>query len=269
MSVASKTIPIDVLEYLRLHHIITLGTTSFTGMPHAFTVAYANDQSAIYFVTVEGSRAVRNINDNRYVSFTIDDYTTEWRKIRELQGVGSCTELVTTARAIGLDNFAGKFGASVALPDGLVFGIQPFEMHFVDYTYEAMTSAEVTRRSYQIDDTTNRPSQAAVATDLNRRTVSQGDVIFRPGDPPGQYFIIMDGEVEVRSEGYGADQTVTRIGPGKLFGDQAAMRGQRGALTAHAVAPTVLLAVDPDTIRDLLVSHAGPSDPQQQLPFEA
>ena len=88
MSTATDTIPVEVLEFLRLHHIITLGTSSFTGMPHANTVAYANDFSEIYFVTLDGTQVVRNINDNRYVSFTIDDYTTDWRKVRELQGDG-------------------------------------------------------------------------------------------------------------------------------------------------------------------------------------
>ena len=34
-------IPPEVLDYLELHHIITLGTCSFTGMPHAATIAYA------------------------------------------------------------------------------------------------------------------------------------------------------------------------------------------------------------------------------------
>lgn len=65
----------------------------------------------------------------------------------------------------------------------------------------------------------------------------------------------MEGEVEVRGEGYGADQTVTRVGPGELFGDQAALKGQRGAFTAHAVTSTVLLAVQREAMRDLLLTR--------------
>jgi CRP-like cAMP-binding protein len=45
---------------------------------------------------------------------------------------------------------------------------------------------------------------------------------------------------------------VTRVGPGELFGDQATLKGQRGAFTAHAVTPTVLLAVRREAMRDLL-----------------
>jgi CRP-like cAMP-binding protein len=48
---------------------------------------------------------------------------------------------------------------------------------------------------------------------------------------------------------------VTRVGAGELFGDQATLKGQRGAFTAHAVTPTVLLAVQREAMRDLLLSR--------------
>lgn len=32
----------------------------------------------------------RDVKDARRVAFTIDDYTTDWRKVRELRGVGGC-----------------------------------------------------------------------------------------------------------------------------------------------------------------------------------
>jgi hypothetical protein len=33
---------------------------------------------------------IRNIADNHWASFTIDDYTPDFRKVRELRGVGRC-----------------------------------------------------------------------------------------------------------------------------------------------------------------------------------
>ena len=60
------------------------------------------------------------------------------------------------------------------------------------------------------------------------------------------------GEVEIRGEGHGADQTVLRLGPGQFFGDQATLRGQQGTLTCHAVTRAVLLAVERTSLRDLL-----------------
>jgi CRP-like cAMP-binding protein len=38
-----------------------------------------------------------------------------------------------------------------------------------------------------------------------------------------------------------------------MFGDQAALRGQRGQLTAYAVAPTTLLRLDRESVRDLMM----------------
>ncbi len=251
--------PQDVVEYLRLHHIITLSTASFTGLPHANTVAYANDTEALYFAALVGSTVVRNIADNKHVSFTIDDYTTDWRKVRELQGIGACRSADQREEACAAALFQGKFARSQALPIGTLHVVRPIEMHFVDYDYNVVTAEgerqhppEVTSRTFAMGATT-APVHAAVSTSLDRSAFATGEVIFRPGDLNGQYYVVVEGEVEVRGEGYGADQTVTRVGPGELFGDQATLRGQRGAFTAHAVTPTVLLAVRREAMRDLLL----------------
>jgi hypothetical protein len=257
----TKTFPQDVVEYLRLHHIITLSTSSFTGLPHANTVAYANDTEALYFAALAGSTVVRNIADNKHVSFTIDDYTTDWRKVRELQGVGGCRSANQQEEedvyAAGL--FQGKFARSQALPVGALHVVRPIEMHFVDYDYNVVTAEgerqhnpEITSRTFAMG-AAEAPVHAAVSTSLDRSTFATGEVIFRPGDVAGQYYVVVEGEVEVRGEGYGADQTVTRVGPGELFGDQATLKGQRGAFTAHAVTPTVLLAVRREAMRNLLL----------------
>ena len=255
------TFPQDVVEYLRLHHIITLSTSSFTGMPHANTVAYANDTEAIYFAAPAGTTVTRNIADNKHVSFTIDDYTTDWRKVRELQGVGACgcADLLEQAQAVAL--FKRKFARTRILPTGIMHVVRPIEMHFVDYDYNVVTAQgqqsqapEVTSRTFTMG-AAEAPVHAAVSTSLDRSTFAAGEVIFRPGDPAGQYYVVVEGEVEVRGEGYGADQTVTRVGPGELFGDQAALKGQRGAFTAHAVTSTVLLAVQREAMRDLLLAR--------------
>jgi hypothetical protein len=257
---STMTFPQDVVEYLRLHHIITLSTSSFTGMPHANTVAYANDTEAMYFAALAGSTVVRNIADNKHVSFTIDDYTTDWRKVRELQGVGACGSADLREQACAALLFKRKFARTHVLPIGILHVVRPLEMHFVDYDYRVVTAEgehqqtpEITSRIFTMG-AAEAPVHAAVSTSLDRSTFAPGEVIFRPGDPAGQYYVVVEGEVEVRGEGYGADQTVTRVGPGELFGDQATLKGQRGAFTAHAVTPTVLLAVQREAMRDLLLS---------------
>jgi CRP-like cAMP-binding protein len=133
-------------------------------------------------------------------------------------------------------------------------------MHFVDYDYAMVTATEpeVTERMFSFDGLSPVPSRGAVSTSLDRLTFDAGQVIFRPGDRIGQYFVVVEGEVEIRAEGYGADQTVARVGPGQLFGDQGALRGQRGVFTAHAVTRATLLAVEREAIRDLLLPDEHP-----------
>jgi hypothetical protein len=257
MTSVAGEIPVEVTDYLGLHHVITLSTSSFTGMPHADTVVFTSDHQRIYFFAAEGSTVIRNVRDSRYVSFTIDDYTTDWRKVRELQGVGSCLPGSTEDEAWVITLSEKKYGDGFVRPTGLLFALRPGEMHFVDYDYATVagqSSPDVTSRVYQIGDTPAPPKSGPISTTLDQSTFEAGDVIFRPGDRVGQYFIVLDGEVEIRGEGFGSDQTVTRVSSGQLFGDQASLRGQRGALTAHAVSRTHLMAVQREAIRDLLLS---------------
>jgi uncharacterized protein YhbP (UPF0306 family) len=259
LSSITRGIPGEVVEYLHRHHVITLSTSSFTGMPHADTVVYMNDTQSIYFFAGEGTQMLRNIKDSRHVSFTIDDYTIDWRKVRELQGVGRCQPAIGAQDDAAWSLYLEKFGQHSARPPGFLHAIVPHEMHFVDYDYAVVAgqAAQVRSRVYQIEDTPAPPSQGAVATNLDRLIYEPGQIVFRPGESTGEYYVVIDGEVEIRGEGYGADQTVLRLGPGQFFGDQATLRGQQGALTCHAVTRTMLLAVDRTALRDLLA--AGPA----------
>jgi general stress protein 26 len=256
---ASKTreIPAEVVEYLDRHHVVTLSTSSFTGMPHADTVVYLSDSRGIFFFAGEGTQMLRNIKDSRHVSFTIDDYMVDWRKVRELQGVGRCQPATPEQEHWAWSLSLEKFGPASVRQPGIMHVIVPNEMHFVDYDYAMVaghSAANVHSRIYQMEGAPASPAQGPVATNLDRLTYEPGQLVFRPGDSRGEYYVVVDGEVEIRGEGYGADQTVLRLGPGQFFGDQATLRGQRGALTCHAVSRTILLAVDRTSLRDLLAS---------------
>jgi nitroimidazol reductase NimA-like FMN-containing flavoprotein (pyridoxamine 5'-phosphate oxidase superfamily) len=255
---STRNIPAEVVEHLRRHHVITVSTSSFTGMPHADTVVYVSDLHSIYFFVGEGTQMLRNIKDSRHVSFTVDDYTVDWRKVRELQGVGRCQRVPEELNAAAWALFVAKFGQATARPAGIMHSVVPSEMHFVDYDYAVVTGeATQIRRTFQIEDAPAPPERGPVATDLDRLTYEPGQIIFRPGMSNGEYYVVVDGEVEIRAEGHGADQTVLRLGPGQFFGDQAALRGQKGALTCHAVTRSVLLAVDRSALRELLQSGSS------------
>lgn len=255
----TRGVPGEVVEYLQRHHVITLSTSSFTGMPHADTVVYFNDPRSVFFFAGEGTQMLRNIKDSRHVSFTIDDYTVDWRKVRELQGVGRCEPATEAQDSAAWPLYLSKFGQASVRPPGILHRIVANELHFVDYDYALVAgqASQIRSRTYQIEEAPTPPSQGAVATSLDRLTYEPGQIVFRPGDSTGEYYVVIDGEVEIRSEGYGADQTVLRLGPGQFFGDQATLRGQRGALTCHAVTRSILLAVDRTALRDLLQS--GPA----------
>src|SRR6516164_4766138 len=130
---STRRIPPEVVEHLRRHHVITVSTSSFTGMPHADTVVYASDSRSIFFFVGEGTQMLRNIKDSRHVSFTVDDYTVDWRKVRELQGVGRCRPATEEQAAATWSLYLLKFGRASQRPPGLVYAITPGEMHFVDY----------------------------------------------------------------------------------------------------------------------------------------
>jgi uncharacterized protein YhbP (UPF0306 family) len=249
----------EVVGYLDLHHIITLSTASFTGMPHADTVSYASDELAIYVGIVPGTAMARNVRDNKYISFTIDDYTTDWRKVRELQGKGQCAQADEAEVSRSHQLFAAKFPTLNLGSVGILHAIRPLEVHFVDYDYPAVAGGqvkpEVTSRIYQFETEDPAPAHATVSTSLDQHRYDAGQIIFRPGDGAGRFFVIVSGEVEVRAEGFGADQTVVRLGPGELFGDSAGLRGQQGVYTAYAVTDTVLLGLERDAVSDMLIQR--------------
>jgi len=43
---ATQGMPREVIEHLVRHHVITLSTSSFTGMPHADTVVCGSDRAS-------------------------------------------------------------------------------------------------------------------------------------------------------------------------------------------------------------------------------
>ena len=150
----TRGLPAEVTEHLRRHHVITLSTTSFTGMPHADTVVYVSDANGIFFFAGEGTQMLRNIKASRWVSFTIDDYTAGWAKVRELQGAGRCLPATAAQDAAAWPLYLAKFGPGFARPPGLLHAIARSAMHFVDHHPPAETGQPAPiRRTAQAEDT--------------------------------------------------------------------------------------------------------------------
>ena len=82
----TRGLPAEVTEHLRRHHVITLSTASFTGIPHADTVVYASDSHSIFFFAGAGTQLLLNIQDCRRASFTFSGAqlksASHWKTIR-------------------------------------------------------------------------------------------------------------------------------------------------------------------------------------------
>ncbi len=139
--------PPEVLNYLDLHHVITLGTASFTGMPHAATIAYASDQQGVYFAMPESEITLKNIAANKWASFTIDDDTPDFRKVRELRGVGRSGPADVDAAERARFLFSTKLKEMPPESLANMHLIRPLELHFVDYEYTAGVAVPTARAS--------------------------------------------------------------------------------------------------------------------------
>ena len=80
------------LEWLRSHHVMTLATCDARG-PWGAAVFYANDGFDLYFLSSPSSRHARSFGATGRAAATVQDDTSEWRKIRGIQLEGAVREL--------------------------------------------------------------------------------------------------------------------------------------------------------------------------------
>jgi hypothetical protein len=225
-------------------------------MPHAATIAYVSDPSGVYFAMPENELTLKNIAANRWASFTVDDYTPDFRKVRELRGVGRCgvTDALDTERAMAL--FATKLSGMPKESLVNMHLIRPLELHFVDYEYTAGVAVPM-ESSIVYASTDSAAVPAPFSTQLDHLVLEPGEIIVRQGERSERFFIIVDGEVEVRREGHGQDVIVTRHGPGQLFGEVGALTGAPQTATFVAIAKTVVMAVDRSSFQDFVTQSAA------------
>jgi hypothetical protein len=246
-------IPANVLSYLDLHHIITIGTSSFTGLPHAATTGYVSHRRGIYFAMRNDDQTLGNVQANQYASFTVDDYTAEFRKVRELRGVGHCTAVLDPqeqAMVTGL--FAQKFPGLGRQSLSNLHLVTPMTLDFIDFEYSAGVAVPVKSSIVYQATPGVPPVPGGMNAQLDRLQLQPGEVIVRQGQRSDRFFIIVEGQVEVREEGHGQDVIVSRHGPGQLFGEVGALTGAPQSATFVAVTPAVVLAIDRSSFQDFV-----------------
>lgn len=92
------------------------------------------------------------------------------------------------------------------------------------------------------------------------RVVAIGDVLFRVGDPSYDFFVVLEGEVEITRPHDGADVVVAVHGAGRFLGELNLLTGQRLLGTARVIRPGRVLAIPPAEFRRLMNSKPNLAD---------
>lgn len=81
---------------------------------------------------------------------------------------------------------------------------------------------------------------------------SQGDTIFREGDPGSEMFIIRSGKVGIWKEIRGERTTLTVLDKGDFFGEMSLLEGSPRTATAEAVEDCELMRIDGSTFSNMV-----------------
>lgn len=80
---------------------------------------------------------------------------------------------------------------------------------------------------------------------------TKGDIIIREGDPAGPMFIVETGRIRVFATRNGRERNLAFYRAGDFFGELSILNGSPRAAFAQALTDTRVLALRPDTVREL------------------
>ncbi|MDX6410109.1 MAG: thioredoxin reductase, partial [Gaiellaceae bacterium] len=91
------------------------------------------------------------------------------------------------------------------------------------------------------------------------RSVRGGEVLYSAGDPATDFFVVLDGEVEVVRAGDGGEVIVVH-GPGRFLGELNLFTGQTHYVTARMARPGRVLVIPQGAFRRLMSSKPDLAD---------
>ena len=261
----SMDVPPHVLEYIHEQKTLTLATSSPGAVPLATTLVYVDDGSALYVWTRPDTTTAQHIGQNPLVSFTIDEYTSDWQQTKGIQGAGNCQVLLDSAEIDRIVSaFEQKFPPLAgSLSNELAFfRITPTRLQFIDNTAapggdKGPGVAYHRDLVYSIFHDLPQEEVETVEAQLRTLEVPEGDVIVRQGAPADKFFIVVDGEVEVVRDSDGKTRRLATLGKGQFFGEIAILRDAPRVATVRAVKPTTLFAMERDVFRSLVAQSMG------------
>jgi CRP-like cAMP-binding protein len=87
-------------------------------------------------------------------------------------------------------------------------------------------------------------------SDFTNRTVAQGELLFKAGDPATTLFVVQSGEIELVDATSGA--VFATVGAGQSIGEQALVPGGIRGATARAKTAVQLLQISAAELNDLM-----------------
>jgi CRP-like cAMP-binding protein len=260
----SMDVPPHVLEYIHEQKTLTLATSSPGAVPLATTLVYVDDGTALYIWTRPDTTTAQHMGQNPLVSFAIDEYSSDWKQTKGIQGAGNCQVLLDSAEIDRIvASFEQKFPSlSGSLSTELAFfRITPTRLQFIDNTAssgdEGPGVAYHRDLVYSIFHDLPQEEVETVEAQLRTLEVPEGDVIVRQGAPADKFFIVVDGEVEVVRDAEGKTRRLATLGRGQFFGEIAILRDAPRVATVRATSPTTLFAMERDVFRSLVAQSMG------------
>jgi CRP-like cAMP-binding protein len=111
------------------------------------------------------------------------------------------------------------------------------------------------------DDGSGEASRAGgLPAGLEERTVAAGEVIVRQGQPADRFYVILSGECEVLRDRGSDEQSLSRLGPGRFFGETGLLAGVPRTATVVAVGEVRLLTLSRADFRAALAGTSATAE---------
>ena len=91
------------------------------------------------------------------------------------------------------------------------------------------------------------------------RTLAAGEVLYRAGEERWDFFVVLDGELEVNQDD-ASHQRVIAYGPGQFVGELGLLTGQRTYMTARATVASRALVLPHEAFRRMMATRPAISD---------
>lgn len=82
--------------------------------------------------------------------------------------------------------------------------------------------------------------------------LNPGQIIFQEGDPSYQFYVVLEGQVQITRRIGMEEQILALHDPGEFTGEISMIVGKPATATARAIGPTRVLEIDPETFKQAL-----------------